>query len=118
MVRINGNNLESNREIRRNNESSERARNNLSFYIGAVLGRSSSLLFRLGTTWALVYDLVDEAESLGFLGRHEVVTLHRQSDLIDALAGVLDIDLIETLAQFENFARLNLDIRRLTLCAA
>src|ERR1700678_2520819 len=47
--------------------------------------------------------LVDQAKFLGRFGREELVALQRLLDLLDALAGVLDVDLIETLANVQDF---------------
>ena len=62
--------------------------------------------------------LVDQPERLGFLGRHELVALDRRLDHVERLAGVLDIDVVEALAQAAGFPGLDLDVGRLALDAA
>jgi hypothetical protein len=66
----------------------------------------------------LNHDLVDDAEFLGLMRVEEVVALQRQLDLLDRLAGMGDIDLVQALAHAQNFAGVNFDIRRLALGAA
>src|SRR5262245_17513796 len=64
------------------------------------------------------HDLIDEAERLRFLRRHEFIALDRRGDGVEVLAGMLNVDLVEALPKLENLARLNLDVRRLALGAA
>src|SRR4051794_8467860 len=59
---------------------------------------------------ALVEDLVDYAERLGFVGLEELVAVHRLLDLLDLLAGVLGVKLVEALTHAQDLARLDLNV--------
>src|SRR6516225_8931810 len=50
----------------------------------------------------LIDDLVDQAELLGHAGGHEGIALERVLDLLERLAGVLDVDFIEPLFQVQD----------------
>src|SRR6185369_8545328 len=67
---------------------------------------------------AIFEHFVDEAESLGLVGLEELVTVHRLLDLLDRLAGVLGVKLVEALAHAQDLARLDLDVRGHDLGAA
>src|ERR1700742_1177047 len=60
---------------------------------------------------------VDDAVLLRFFGRHEVVAFGIGPNLLHVLARVLGDDLIQAAAKFDDFARVDLDVRRLTLKA-
>src|SRR5690606_6161029 len=62
--------------------------------------------------------LVDQPIRYRIRRGHEVVTLGILGDALDRLAGVLGQDLVQALAQLEDFARLDLDVGGLTLGAA
>ena len=60
-----------------------------------IIAKSSGLFKLLN---ALLDDLVDQAEFLGASGGEKLVTLQRVFDLLDGLTRVLDVDLIQPLA--------------------
>ena len=60
-------------------------------------------------------DLVDQAVLDGLLGLEEAVALHVLVDLLERLAGVLGVDLVDPLARVEDLAGVDLDVRRLAL---
>src|SRR5690242_12049706 len=77
-------------------------------------GRSRSGFDRL----AARDDLVDQTEVLGLVGGHEMVAVERLLDLVIALAGVLDIDLVQAALQLDDVLRMTFDVRSLALEAA
>src|SRR5438045_8333557 len=62
--------------------------------------------------------LIDEAEGLGFVGLEELVAVHRLLDLLELLAGIFGVKLIEALAHVQYLACLDLDVRGHALGAA
>src|SRR4051812_19544586 len=60
-------------------------------------------------------DLVDQAKILGFVRGHEMVAVERLLDLVIALAGVLDIDLVQAALQLDDVLRMTFDVRSLSL---
>src|SRR5690606_28223905 len=68
--------------------------------------------------FALRDNLVDDAEGLGLLRRHEMVAVERALDRVVILAGVLHIDLVEPPLQLDDVLRVPLDIGSLALEAA
>ena len=60
-------------------------------------------------------DPVDEAVARGLVGGEEAVALHVRVDLLDRLAGVLGVDLVDAPARLEDLARVDLDVGRLAL---
>src|SRR4051794_31865184 len=75
-------------------------------------------LFRFAATGPVFDHFVNEAELLRFERREKFVALDRGGNGFERLAGVPDIDFIEPRPQRQDFARLDLDIRRLPLRAA
>src|ERR1700761_4874174 len=75
---------------------------------GAACGPTSKLL-------VLVDHAVDEPVLDGLVGLEEAVALHVLVDLLLGLPGVVGVDLVGALADVEDLARVDLDIRRLTL---
>ena len=67
---------------------------------------------------AQAYGLIDQAIVTRFVGRHEVVTLGITFDLVQRLTGVGGQDLVQLLAQAQDLAGMDLDVRGLTLGAA
>ena len=63
-------------------------------------------------------DPVDQAVLDGLLGGEEAVAVHVVVDLLDRLAGVVGVDLVDALAQLEDLAGVDLDVGRLALEAA
>src|SRR5690606_7649928 len=59
--------------------------------------------------------LVDQPERLGIRGRKEAIALERLLDRLHRLAGVLDVDLVESTPQTDDLARVDLDVARLAL---
>src|SRR5690349_5062544 len=74
---------------------------------GGNLARPGSRIVAL--VGASVEHFVDQAEGLGFVGLKELVAVHRFLDLLDLLAGVLRVELVEALAHAQDLARLDLD---------
>src|ERR1700761_5773634 len=62
-----------------------------------------------------VDDVVDDAVLLGLLRSHDEVALHVALDALKRLTGVLCHQLVRELADAQNFARMNVDVRRLPL---
>src|SRR5205823_11247657 len=60
-------------------------------------------------------DVIDDAVALGFFRTHEEVTLGVALDLLDRLAGVLRQDVVERLADAEDFLGMDLDVGGLAL---
>src|SRR4030066_974296 len=61
---------------------------------------------------------VNQAESLGFLPVHEIVTVGIILDLIHGTAGMVDHDLVQTLAHAQDFAGMDIEVRCLALKTA
>ena len=61
----------------------------------------------------LVDHLVDQAVLDGLVGLEEAVALHVGVNLLDRLTGVVRVDLVDPLADVEDLARVDLDVRRL-----
>src|SRR5215210_3323776 len=57
-----------------------------------------------------VEHLVDDAESLGLVGLEELVAVHGLLDVLDLLAGIFGVELVEALAHAQDLARLDLDV--------
>src|SRR5205807_915393 len=66
----------------------------------------------------LVDDLVDQPKFLGRLRGHEGVALERVLDLLERLAGMLHVDIVEPLLQVQNLLSVQHDVGRLALEAA
>src|SRR5216683_7540910 len=62
--------------------------------------------------------LVDNAEFLGFERRQEAIALDRRGDHLERLPGMLNVNFVKPGAQPQDFAGLDLDVRRLALGAA
>ena len=60
-------------------------------------------------------DAVDDVVLRRLLGAHEVIVLGVLGDLLERLPGVLGDDLVEALADVDDLARVDLDVRRLAL---
>ena len=65
-----------------------------------------------------VEHLVHKAELLGTFRREELVALQRLLDLLERLAGVLDVDLVQPLADVQDFLGMDHDISGLSLESA
>src|SRR6266446_9744418 len=78
----------------------------------AMSGAEAALVFPGGTS---LHDLVDEAELLRLVRRQKPVALDRVDDRLERLAGVLDVDFVESRAQAQDLTRLDLDVGGLTL---
>src|ERR1700760_3074261 len=63
----------------------------------------------------LVDDPVDEPVLDGLVGLEEAVALHVEVDLLLWLSGVVGVDLVGPLADVEDLARVDLDVRGLAL---
>lgn len=59
---------------------------------------------------ALGQHLVDQTVFRGGLGRHEIVAIGVLADLLDATAGLLSEDGVQTFTQVQDFTCLDLDI--------
>src|SRR5258708_33609120 len=77
--------------------------------------RSSSRRGGRGLDRTLVDHLVDYAEFHRHLGGQEIVALERVLDLLERLAGVVDVNFVETLLQVQNFLGVQHDVGRLAL---
>ena len=62
-----------------------------------------------------VDNLVDQTEIPGRVRREEVVALERVLDLLQRLAGMLDVNLVQPLLQVQNLLSVQHDICRLAL---
>src|SRR5215831_12761430 len=60
-------------------------------------------------------NLVDQAVSLGFFARHEIVALGVSRDLFQWLPRMFGHDLVQPLADLKNFFGMNVDLRGLAL---
>src|SRR6266496_518320 len=78
----------------------------------ATSGAEAALVF---PRRACLHDLVDEAELLCLVRRQKPVALDRVDDRLERLAGVLDVDFVESRAQAQDLTRLDLDVGGLTL---
>src|SRR3989344_3328354 len=64
---------------------------------------------------ALFDNRVNQAESLGFLPVHEIVTVGIVLDLIHGAASMVDHDLVQALAHAQDFAGMDIEVRCLAL---
>src|SRR3546814_6013224 len=62
--------------------------------------------------------LVDQAEFLGFVRRHELVAIHRLLDLLERLARIFGVEFVHPRADTQDFLGLNLDVAGHALRAA
>src|SRR5690606_21726627 len=72
----------------------------------------------LGFVGARNQYLVDQSVFPRIVGGHEVVAFGIHGDALDILAGAFGQDVVQTLAQAEDFLRLDLDVRGLALGTA
>src|SRR5437764_3474628 len=70
---------------------------------------------RHGSALVMLDDAIDDLVLRRLLGAHEVVALRVLGDLVERLAGVPGDDLVEPLADVDDLAGVDLDIRRLAL---
>src|SRR3954454_18400462 len=73
-----------------------------------IPGPSPGILAGVGP---LLEHLVDQAERLGLVGFEELVAVHRLLDLLDRLAGVLGVELVQACTHAQDLTRLDLDVR-------
>jgi hypothetical protein len=59
----------------------------------------------------LVEHLVDQPVLDGLIGLEEAIALHVDVNLLDRLTGVVRVDLVDPLADVEDLARVDLDVR-------
>src|SRR5216684_6017900 len=78
----------------------------------ATSGTEAALVF---PGWPGLHDLVNEAELLCLVRRQKPVALDRVDDRLERLAGVFDVDFVESRAQPQDLTRLDLDVGGLTL---
>src|SRR5258708_28797114 len=78
----------------------------------ATSGAEAALIF---PGRASLHHLVDEAELFRLERRQKPVALDRVDDRLERLAGMLDVDFVESRAQPQNLARLDLDVGGLAL---
>src|SRR5262249_28516056 len=63
-------------------------------------------------------DLVDQAVPFRFIARHEIVSFGISGNLFKRLPRMFGHDLVQPFANLENFSRMNINLRCLTLKAA
>src|SRR6266478_9588386 len=80
--------------------------------LSATSGAEAALVF---PGWASLDDLVNQAELLRLVRRQKPVALDRVDDRLERLAGVLDVDFVESRAQAQDLTGLDLDVGGLTL---
>src|SRR5690554_3477387 len=82
------------------------------------LERSAGGSVRLAGLLSAGEYLVDQIVVASLIGRHEVVAIGVALELLEALAGVMRQDAVETLAQLDDLFGVDLDVRGLALEAA
>src|SRR5207249_4503861 len=78
----------------------------------ATSGAEAALVFPRRSR---LHDLVNQAELLRLDRREKPVTLDRVDDRLERLAGMLDVDFVESRAQAQDLTGLDLDVGGLTL---
>src|SRR5947199_10161737 len=78
----------------------------------AMSGAEAAFVFPGRTS---LHHFVDEAELLRLVRRQKPVALDRVDDRLERLAGMLDVDFVESRAQAQDLAGLDLDVGGLTL---